>query len=48
MARTQFDDCVKKVRLFAAAELRDSLRDSLPGSWVDDLLREVLASGSSV
>jgi hypothetical protein len=46
MARTQFDDCVKKVRLFATVELRDVLRASLPAGWVDDLLREILESST--
>jgi HD superfamily phosphohydrolase len=44
MARTQFDDCVKKVRLFATEELRETLRSTLPAGWVEDLLREVLQS----
>ena len=44
MARTQFDDCVKKVRLFATPELRETLRSTLPAGWIDDLLREVLQS----
>ncbi|MEY3173065.1 MAG: hypothetical protein RLZZ436_978 [Planctomycetota bacterium] len=47
MARTQFDDCVKKVRIFATAELRSELRCQIPAGWLDDLLRDVVAQTSN-
>ncbi len=48
MARTQFDDCVKKVRLFATADLRNELRNQTSPAWLDDLLRDVLNQTSNV
>ncbi len=39
MARTQFDDCVKKVRIFATEEVRGALPNGFP---LDTLVREVL------
>lgn len=47
MARTQFDDCVKKVRLFATAELRSDLRSQTTAAWLNDLLRDVLTQTSN-
>ena len=39
MAKTQFDDCVKKVRIFAAADVRDQIPQNLS---IDNLVLEVL------
>lgn len=39
MARTQFDDCVKRVRLFAEPEFRDTLRKRLSPAAIDEILR---------
>ena len=39
MAKTQFDDYVKKVRIFVAPEIRDLIPPSLP---LDDLVADVL------
>ncbi len=39
MAQTQFDDCVKKVRIFAAADVRDQIPQNLS---IDDLVLHVL------
>jgi len=39
MAKTQFDDYVKKVRIFVAPEIRDLISPGLP---VDDLVTDVL------
>ncbi|MFM7039729.1 MAG: HD domain-containing protein [Planctomycetaceae bacterium] len=47
MARTQFDDCVKKVRLFATAELRADIRSQTPAGWLDDLLRDAITHTSN-
>jgi len=47
MARTQFDDCVKKVRLFATPELRSDLRSQTTAAWLNDLLRDVLTQTSN-
>ena len=41
MARTQFDDCVKKVRLFATAELRDAIRARLSPQQTDEIVAGV-------
>jgi HD superfamily phosphohydrolase len=40
MARTQFDDCVKKVRIFAKEAIRDALPEDFP---LDRLVENVLA-----
>jgi len=42
MARTQFDDCVKKVRIFAKEELRDALPEDFE---LNALVENVLAKG---
>ena len=42
MAKTQFDDCVKKVRLFATAELRDELRRKLTPTEINALVHDIL------
>ena len=40
MARTQFDDCVKKVRIFARAEIRDALPEGFDlNTLVENVLR---------
>jgi hypothetical protein len=39
MAQTQFDDCVKKVRIFVSPDVRESIPT---GVSVDDVVREVL------
>ncbi len=39
MAKTQFDDCVKKVRIFVSPEIRDSIPIGLS---VDELVKDVL------
>ncbi len=44
MARTQFDDCVKRVRLFAEAGFRDTLRRTLSPAQINQILREELAT----
>ncbi|MFM8727395.1 MAG: metal-dependent phosphohydrolase, partial [Planctomycetaceae bacterium] len=41
MARTQFDDCVKKVRLFATPELRDAIRSRLSPQQTDEIVSRV-------
>jgi HD superfamily phosphohydrolase len=41
MARTQFDDCVKKVRLFATPELRDAIRSRLSPRQTDEIVASV-------
>jgi HD superfamily phosphohydrolase len=41
MAQTQFDDCVKKVRVFAAPQIRESLPSGFP---LDDVMRSLLNS----
>ena len=41
MARTQFDDCVKKVRLFATPELRDAIRARLSPRQTDEIVASV-------
>ena len=41
MAKTQFDDCVKKVRIFVSPEIRDLIPT---GSSVDPLVMDVLQS----
>jgi hypothetical protein len=41
MARTQFDDCVKKVRLFATPELRDAIRTRLSPQQTDEIVASV-------
>lgn len=41
MAKTQFDDCVKKVRIFVSPEIRDSIPIGLS---VDELVMDVLNS----
>ncbi len=40
MAKTQFDDCVKKVRIFATEEVRDALPD---GFSLDEMVEEVVS-----
>jgi HD superfamily phosphohydrolase len=42
MAKTQFDDCVKKVRLFASEELRDELRSKLTPTQINSLVHDIL------
>ena len=42
MARTQFDDCVKKVRLFARQDLRDELRQRLSPTQLNSVMHELL------
>ena len=42
MAKTLFDDCVKKVRLFATAELRDELRRKLTPTEINALVHDIL------
>jgi len=39
MAKTQFDDCVKKVRIFVSPEIRDFIPTDFP---VDHLVKDVL------
>ena len=39
MAKTQFDDCVKKVRIFVAPHVRDSIP---AGVCVDDIVRDLI------
>jgi HD superfamily phosphohydrolase len=41
MAQTQFDDCVKKVRVFAAPQIRDALPSGFP---LNDVMRSLLHS----
>ena len=42
MAKTQFDDCVKKVRLFASETLREELRSKLTPAEINALVHEIL------
>jgi hypothetical protein len=42
MAKTQFDDCVKKVRLFATEKLREELRIKLTPAQINSMVHEIL------